>query len=457
MDLKKDLSDLETLTHPSQRGKAFETFLARMLEDSGFRVTFNAKSASPRQTDLMARHEQTFFIVEAKWTRKKSGIEDISSIRDRLSRVPPGVFACLFSMTGFSDGAIKDVAARRNQEIILFNGHEVRNIVSGRVGFQELLDEKRTRLRTDAIVALLDGPTPALDGLHLRKESDVFRIGSENTNWLRAGAKGHDLIFSSEPLNFVGRYGSLASLQLSLQIQEVADLERTLVFLKEMFDLSGQGSFAINQRSASWFGFGLENFLSAVKMQRSRYDDLNWDTYHHSEEIAYLDHLAGVGLLCLSSRQSVGRGNPLHSSEVEIYLPGVPVDMAKFRHLCRLTKNSDACIETIRENPIQSVGFRPGHLVEPVGLIVSNSSSDPWASGLVVKNPFLKSPLTARDEESEESIDELRNIIRENDVLICSLRSWHQPHSTTQDYKMCAIEGCWIGHRYAIEVSCDWM
>src|SRR5260370_41770422 len=106
MSLLEELSELERDKNSHRRGKKFETFLAHMLEEEAFKVTRDPGTASPRQTDLFARNEQVSFLVDAKWTRRKTGLQEICEVRDRLRRVPRDIFACVFSIAGFSEGAM---------------------------------------------------------------------------------------------------------------------------------------------------------------------------------------------------------------------------------------------------------------------------------------------------------------------------------------------------------------
>ncbi len=230
-------------------------------------------------------------------------------------------------------------------------------------------------------------------------------------------------------------------------------MERTLNLLQQQVGLSGQGSFAIHQGNVGWFGFGFQTFLSAVKEQKARYDELKWDSYHHSEELAYLDRLDNGGLLCISSRQGTGQGNHLHSSRVEIFFPGIPVDISSVRHLCKLTKNQEAQLEVVGENPLKTLGFHPGIKVEPVATIVSDSGGDRWASGLVVRNPFLNSAVPSGE---EDSVAELQRMIPTSEFLFCALRNWHSPDTMMHRYELRSAEGCWVEHYYALHVVCDW-
>jgi hypothetical protein len=175
MSLLEELGELERDGNPYRRGRRFETFLAHLLEEEAFNVTRNPETASPRQTDLFASNEQVSFMVEAKWTKKRTGLREISEVRDRLRRVPTDVFACVFSIAGFSDGALQNVSQERNQEICLFNKIEIRGIADGSLSFHELLGEKRDWLRTRGTPILYED-VPDQATLHLRSEPTFSKL-----------------------------------------------------------------------------------------------------------------------------------------------------------------------------------------------------------------------------------------------------------------------------------------
>jgi hypothetical protein len=153
--------------------------------------------------------------------------------------------------------------------------------------------------------------------------------------------------------------------------------------------LANEGAFAVHQGDAGWFGFGVENFLPTVENQRSRYAELQWDRYHHSEELGYVDHMEGGGLFGVSLRQSTRGGNNLHSSGAEILIPGLPIDMEGIRNFCHLTRNPGASLEVVNGDPVKKRRFPTKTEVEPVASIVSDSNGQKWVSGLVIKKPLL--------------------------------------------------------------------
>jgi hypothetical protein len=453
MTLKQELDSLDHVKDPHRRGRLFETFLAHVLEEDGFEVSFNPKSAIPRQTDLSAKRDQLYFLVEAKWLRKTVHIGQVSAVRERLRLTPPDVFACVFSMSGYGSGAIEEVHRERNREIILFNAEEVRGLAAGDLSFTELLTWKRDAFRTHASAVFAAWVPEDHSVTHLRSSADVIWFRGDVKNWMLCSTDDYDVVFANEGLDFAGRYdSSVTSLDLGLDLEATDDLERVLQMVKKHIGLRDEGAFAIHQRSAGWFGFGAENFIAAVQNQADRYKELNWDSYHHSEELAYIDRLEDGGLMCLSSRHDTRERKYLHSSRIEIFLPGIPLDTSGIRRFCAFAGYPGARLEIVRESPIKKLRFRPRVQVEPVATIVSNSQGEDFASGIVVKNPFLGSAPPSEDSTIEEPFW----LLSKNEYLFCALRSWHKPDVYMGRYDLVLAEGCWIEHVPVFYILCDW-
>jgi len=358
-------------------------------------------------------------------------------------------------MSGYSDEAVREFCKDRSQEIILFNGREVRGVATGEISFDELLGEKRDALRTYAHAWFWDGAADSVRSSHMRSGPDVIQLRNERKNWLLCTTGDNDLLFCNEGLDFRARHrGAVFSLYLRLDLRTVADLQRILRAAERQLGLKNEGSFSIHQRDVGWFGFGVENFITAVENQRSRYTELNWDSYHHSEELGYIDRIETGGLFCLSSRQATSAKNHLHTSEIEILIPGIPVEMDRVRRFCHLTGNPEAMLETVGEYPIKFRGFAPKVEVKPVATIVSHSQGEEWASGLVVKNPFLRrTPPFAE----AGSVKEPFWLLSRHELLFCSLRSWHNPSVQMDHYELSFVEGGWVGNYPAFWLVCDWI
>jgi hypothetical protein len=453
-DLSEQLRDLDNARNPHRRGRLFEPFISQILEEEGYSVSFNPKSAPPRQTDLFALREEHSFLIEAKWLRKPAHVGHVSSVRERLRKCPPGVYGCIFSMSGYTAEAIQEMCNDRNPEIVLFNGTEIRGIASGALSFTALLERKKKEIRRNAVAWFSDWTPEKVKGTRLRSGPDTLRIDGKERNSLFSTTRDHDVIFATELLDCAGtHHSSVFSLNLTLNIYTVDDLHRFIQILKKHIGLAGEESFAIHQRNAGWYGVGTEAFLCAVKNWESRYAELKWGSYHHSEELAYFDRLEDGGLVCLTSRQRVGDEVYLHSSYVEAFFPGIPVDMSAIRRLCELAKNPDAKLENVHSNPVETLTFHPRVPVEAVGSIVSESDGAQFVSGLIVKNPFFGKQVPLREKPSR---GEPLKFLSNNEYLLCSMKQWHVLGNQKVKYEIRYAEACWIEHIPVLHIACDW-
>jgi hypothetical protein len=262
-----------------------------------------------------------------------------------------------------------------------------------------------------------------------------------------------DVLFSNEGLDITGRYGgAVFSLDLRLSIESTDDFQRILDQARKHLGLMYDGSFAIHQRNAGWFGFGAENFLRAIESQPSRYSELGWKNYHHSEELAYVDRIGTGGLICFSSRQDT-RGGGLHSSRAEMFMQGIPVEMSGIRKFCDFVRQSEASFEIVPKNPVKTLKLQSRIPVEPVATIISTSRDQEFTSGLVVKNPFLNQSLPTNKDSAR---DDLFWLLSKYELLFCALRKWHHPDEVINCYEIHSAEGCWIEHVPAFYILCDW-
>jgi hypothetical protein len=193
---------------------------------------------------------------------------------------------------------------------------------------------------------------------------------------------------------------------------------------------------------------------AAVNWQ-ARYAELKWNSYHHSEELAYFDRLSQGGLMRLTSRQSVGSPGDAHlySSYLEIFVPGIPVDMSAVLRLCKLVKNPGVNLEMVGTKPVETIRFQPRIPVEAVGTIVCESNGTPMVSGLIVRNPFYgKKP--PRREKSYPG-DPL-NFLSNNEYLLCPMKQWHVLGDRNVKYEIRFAEACWVENIPVLHIACDW-
>lgn len=452
--LYQRLRELDDMRNPHRRGRLFEPFISQILEEEGFNVSLNPKSATPRQTDLFASREGQSFLVDAKWLRNPAHVGHVSAVRERLRKCPPDMFGCMFSMSGYTASAIQEVCRDRSPEILLFRENEIRGIASSAMTFEELLTRKKEEIRRGSVAWFSDEAPDRTKTSHLCAESKVIQINKQTRAWAFSGTRDHDVLFALEILDLSGMHqNSVFSLHLRLDIYTLADLHRLIRILKKHLDLEGIDSFAIRQRNAGWHGLGDEEFLSSVQNWRSRYNELGWSSYHHSEELAYFDRLSDGGLMCLTSRQRVGEQAYLHSSYLEVLLSGVPVDTSAIRRLCELTKNPDAKLENVDKNPVENIQFHPPIPVETIGTIVCEDDDEKLVTGLVAKNPFFGEGVPVK--EGQRLGDPLR-FLSESEYLLCSMSQWHGADDRKYEHVIRYAEACWIGHVPVLHIACDW-
>jgi hypothetical protein len=147
-----------------KRGTDFQRLLCRLLVQNGFDVWPNARSAAPRQTDIVARKRERHFLVEAKWMSKKIHSPEIDDLRNRLIRTPHDFVGCVFSMSDYAETATTQVTENRQREILLFDAYEISLLFNEKEKLDELIDRKRDALRLNADVWFL-GPQSSAEGI----------------------------------------------------------------------------------------------------------------------------------------------------------------------------------------------------------------------------------------------------------------------------------------------------
>jgi Restriction endonuclease len=444
---------VECARTPHRRGLLFEAFLAQMLEEESFAVSSNPKIAKPRQTDLYAERDDLSFLIEAKWWSTPIHTGHISAVRERLRSCPRNLFACVFSMSGYTDNGVQEALRERSLEIVLFDEAEIRGVAAGDFSTAELLIEKRKRLRDTA--RMWFEKREADERLHVRRQQSppLLELANGTKQWILSTKKDYEVIFAKELLD-LGAYNDAAtSLRIPLDLNSCDDLGRFLRKLKKQIGLANDESFAIHQGSAGWYGFGAENFITAVESWKKRYHELRWDSYHHSEELAFFDRLQSGGMVCLTSRQRVGKDVYLHSTFLEVMTSGVPVDMSGLRRLCTSTQNLDARLETLLDKRVDKYRFHPRIPVDAVGRIVTSEQGMDYVSGLIVKNPFFDRTLPIQKFPSPNSP---LQFLTNNEFLVCAMPQWHGANTPTPQYDLIAVEACWVENIPVLYVRCDW-
>ena len=457
LNIDKAFEELFDVRDQQKKANEFERLLGRLLFDSGFEILQNPKAASPRQTDLFARRHGHDFLIEVKWLSRKIDISHIDALRSRLRRIPSDVVGCIFSMSDYTVSAVNEVERNRDREILLFDPLEVHRLFTGRSDVIQLIEQKSHSLRLNAKM-LFSGsqdykshepivPLPS-------PEEKIYKDGI-CLDYITCRNCDHDMIFSTNipdiGWNVLG--GNGIALRLDLDIEALSELSDTFALLHNKLHLSTHGSFAIHQKNVSWHGFGIQKFLKAIENWDRRYRDVSLNGPHHSEELVYFDHYH-TGFLILTSRLRVGSRVYLHTSDLEIRLPGTPIDLRPFQELCSATNNPQAYFNHLKSTGFYEVRIRKPVKVEAVAHIKSaNSVVGSAVSGLVIKNPYFKKRPKILSKESDDSPFFL---IGSSEYLVCSLADWLDPGDVVDRYFLVRLEGTWTGNVPVFRPVCTW-
>lgn len=435
------------------RRPAFERVLGERLTDDGFTVHFNPRTARPRQTDLLAIREPQHFLIEEKWRKRSINVGDVDSLQMRLNRVPSDIVGCIFNMSGYGSGAIEQVERDRTREILLFNAAEINSIFADRLDVHELIRRKRETLRIEGRV-WFDDPKP--ESSSRRKNFPPpcreFRTKTGAAPLVGFPSDNDETVFFLDiPETRGDRYicfdGTPAGHSPYRGTRRCARNDSGHV------GLSDEGTFSIQQLSHAWYGFGAQNFLDAIANWEQRYSKAKLKSPHHSEDLVFLD-LSGRALIALTSRQRVGDSTFLHASELEIQLPGIPVDLSKFQELARKTGNPDALFQISLGSGLHSAHFKAGQIkLVPHSKIVRAYHGEEWVSGIVAKNPFTAS----RMKRLAGSLGEFfPQHLLEPKHLLCAVSDQYLLRDEVSNLSVRSVFGTWIGHVPVLNVRCTW-
>jgi hypothetical protein len=206
---------------------------------------------------------------------------------------------------------------------------------------------------------------------------------------------------------------------------------------------------------------GNGELVKEVSNWEDRYAQGMLKDVHHTEDIAYFDLLEEGWINVTAGHHIRGRTGFLFlSGECTIQLSGIPVDMTRFAQLCKETNNTGAkFLHVVRPN-FYSVRLQEEHRLKVRGEIVSNdiagtAMSDPMVTGLVVDNPFFKTPRIPKELLKHDSQCPFR-YINEVEYLICYLADWHDYGDVMDYYFLRAVEGRWAADTIVLKPVCTW-
>jgi Restriction endonuclease len=455
-DINAEFRALWQSKHPRRRGHAFEDLFCRFLYKNGFDVQKNSRSARPRQTDLFAEHGENAFLFELKWLKRRVDIAAVGQIKDRLGRVPRGTIGCICSPSGFTESLIRDIEEHRHEfEVLLFNPLEIHSLFAGQITIFDLIDEKRRNMRRHgALWFYQEGPRVSSRRYvelptsieHLQSPEPLhFRLDSPHIS---------DLVFARTPLIF-DEYILAASLSVRLRDSTVDTIRDVLTAATNYLGLRGGGSFGIRQSRYGWYGLGSENFLKEIARYSDRYKVFE-GRVHHSEELVFFEELTR-GIFLLTARQSLTRKGHIHSGEITIRLPGIPVDTHPYLKYLRSFTRENAFFRS--EDPLRRAWVRPFSVDVPLDSVVTEiRDTNPvrpggaTVSGIVIKNPFFTNPRAITKLAKHKDL----LAFAEPEYLICTMDDWYDVGDEVDAYEITGLETVTIGEAVLLHPRCTW-
>ena len=461
--LSRKLEKLSRMRDHAQRGKELERLVRDVFEVNGAVAAVNSRAAKPRQTDIYAVWDSLSIIVEVKWRKTKAGSNDIRELRDRLNKTPQDIIGIMFSISGYSKNAVKDVEENRSREILLFTGFETRMICNGSASLQDLIEGKRDELRQEGKVWFFKGTRKIRKTLPFITKEFAIQFKNAECESIPSSSDNSSVMFTIDlpDTRWPGHGGHHAIIDLSLKdVSTLDEMKRILELTNDIFHLTEKGAFSIDQLYYSWHGIGASAFLSEAAGWRARYNKAKLDKVHHSEGLAYFDALEdGWFLLTANQRVPIGekRRPLLYHTRILIELPGIPIRNKKFELYCRELDHPEARFyEGDYHKIVRARLKKPVRLVHH-GLITKKreqKDSKRDVLGVVAENPFFRATELPEEIRSKED-DVFRELVNVQHMF-CYLTDWHDTGHEVDYYELMSMECIQAGEQTIIKAFATW-
>ncbi|MGW0711772.1 restriction endonuclease [Streptomyces sp. NPDC002643] len=476
--LAADFERLRAVTNAHQRGRMFEQLLERLFQQAHFRVDRNAGISTPRQTDLVARYGDVWYLIEAKWQNAPADVDVFDAVLRRLQRAASSqVVGVIVSVSGFTDTVIEEAAKCRGQELVLLLGEEeLAEVLAAPVSVAGLLHRMREHLVTHGRVHLAADAKPRR---HRRRPSsdlpasDLRLLGTDLAPLPYVSGEGGftDLVFVQElaDVDWVPADGSGVCLDLPIGTFDENGLADLLYALTSLGWTTSRPQWAIHQATRNWHGVGAREFLDTLRAWKERYDSLDEDDVHHTEKVTYVDTFPDGGFYTLAADLSSHPSRVVYHCHVSFQLTGIPLDTQPLRHVF---EQFDA-LGTGYFRPMTAKAVTRAWLPEPlplevVGYLVSHDSfpfdelnladdeaadlpkpPDEWVIGVVAKNPF-------RDRDGVSAPDGWPGGLESSSIIVCSLRSHHPLNDIPDGYRLYTWEQAHTTDARVLRPVADW-
>lgn len=135
----KSISDYSDT--PQKRGFAFEKYLYRLFESYGFEPRSSFRITGEQIDGSFLLHNEVY-LLEAKWTNKKTDKADLVVFNDKVTSKSGFTRGLFISFSGFSDDALSTFATGRTVNIVLMTVQELAIALDRKLDLKTVLSAK---------------------------------------------------------------------------------------------------------------------------------------------------------------------------------------------------------------------------------------------------------------------------------------------------------------------------
>lgn len=298
--MQKEFEKLEKLENmeEQQRGRKFETFMTQVFKFSGYEaIKLQKPTKFGEQIDLHVFGNRNL-LIECKWLKQPAELKDIESFAHRLHKRDPSTIGMFIAVNDVSRKAKELVIHIKDRILLFLLIQELKKIISGCLDL-ELLIEKKIQYRQRGLL-YIHGETDPLDYLEYPPSynSSFNELKFDKKIYiLNEDARFH----VSQPVCFSRYIPSIEENKteilgisfhpLEKKPMKKIEIQTGLLFeilqsYYEVFGFSKEFAFAIGQNCSIWSGFGINNFINSVLLQKTRYNELQLNCHLHHRELA---------------------------------------------------------------------------------------------------------------------------------------------------------------------------
>lgn len=144
VSLAEEFANLSDLA-PQVRGRQFQKLLARFLGEHGWQQEEGIRTSN-EEMDIIIHREREYYLIECKWETEPIETAVIRDLYGKLSH-RKGIGGIVFSLSGFTRGAVKEAQdCTGDRVILLFGKEDVLKLIGQAASFDELLSRKYDEL-----------------------------------------------------------------------------------------------------------------------------------------------------------------------------------------------------------------------------------------------------------------------------------------------------------------------